>query len=148
MWLTIIMTILSFILTKKKTGSTSTALAGAALAGAGTYYATTQTDWFDKDNVLTSWPKPSTATTGGTTVTDANGNTVVVPGGALGTATNPGVGLVGQVVDTTGKVLTGWGGTGTAAVIGTSNLTSGGASSIPTWGWVVAALGLGFLILK
>lgn len=59
MWATIIMTILSFILTKKKTGSTSKALAVAALAGAGTYYATTQTDWFDDDNPLTSWPTSS-----------------------------------------------------------------------------------------
>lgn len=147
MWATIIMTILSFILTKKKTGSTSKALAVAALAGAGTYYATTQTDWFDDDNPLTSWPTSSgAATSGGTTITDANGKPVNVPGS--GTTAQVVGGLVGQTIVTTGKVLTSWGGTGTATVIGTSNLTSGGLSGIPTWAKVLGIGGLIYLFTK
>lgn len=147
MWATIIMTILSFILTKKKTGSTSTALAAAALAGAGTYYATTQTDWFGDGNPLTSWPEAGKATSGGQTVTDANGKTVYVPGANIATSGPTGVGLVGQAIDTTGKVLTSWGGTGTATVVGTSNLTSG-RSGLPNWVKVAGVAGIGFLLLK
>lgn len=147
MWATIIMAILSFILTKKKTGSTSTALAAAALAGAGTYYATTRTDWFDGDNPLTSWPGADKATSGGQTVTDANGKTVYVPGTSLATGGPTGAGLVGQTIDTTGKVLTSWGGTGTATVIGASNLTSG-RSGLPDWAKVAGIFGIGFLLLK
>lgn len=147
MWATIIMTILSFILTKKKTGSTSTALAAAALAGAGTYYATTKTDWFDDDNLLTSWPTGTNpATLGGATVTDANRNPVQVPGS--GSTSQVVGGLVGQTIDTTGKVLTSWGGTGTATVIGTSNLTNGDPSSIPTWAKVLGLGGLFYLLAK
>lgn len=147
MWATIIMTILSFILTKKKTGSTSTALAAAALAGAGTYYATTQTDWFSADNALTSWPSgANAATSGGKPIIDANGQPVNVPGS--GTTAKVVSGLVGQTIDTTGKVLTSWGGTGTATVIGTSNLTSGGSSDIPTWAKVLGIGGLIYLIAK
>lgn len=45
MWLTLLITLLSFVLTKMSGGNDKKALGTAALAGAGTYLATTQTDW-------------------------------------------------------------------------------------------------------
>lgn len=149
MWTTIIMIVLSFILTRKKTGSTGTALAAAALAGAGTYYATTQTDWFDKDNALTSWPEDSAklvqaVDSEGNPITDADGQPVMVPN-KVGTTTGQvgnGSGVIGTVVGTTGEVLKSWGGTGTATVIGAGAVASK-VGDVPPW---VMWAGLGLLV--
>lgn len=124
MWLTIIVWIISFLLTKKKTGSNATAaLAATGIAGA-TYFAT------DAGNPA-SWVNTvggQTPTADGTpTVTDgATGSTL----GSLGT----------QLIKTTGETVQSLGPMGTAGVIGAIGATTGSGifGSIPGWAWLAA----------
>lgn len=134
-WAALILALLSFFTSKKSGASDSKALLTAGLVGAGTYYVANETewgqenlDWFSDDK-----QKPSVTTTvpvtnsSGQPVKDSNGN------------------IVYKVVDSAGKVLESWGGTGTAAVIGAGAVAADDSlrKYLP---WVL--IGAAFLILK
>lgn len=151
-WVSIIMALISFFLTKNKTGSTSKALAAGAIAGIGTYYVTHETDWGkanlgDLDGVATSVPLVDK---NGTAVLDPQGNAIKLPAGttvkynADGTVAKNAGGFP-LIVTTTADVLKSWGGTGTAAVIGTA--TVAGSDTLRKYlPWVL--IGGAFLLLK
>lgn len=146
-WLTIIMTLLSFFMSKKSGASNTAALVTAGLVGAGTYYVSHETDW-GKAN-LGSFDGVTPPSAGVPLVND--GTTTPVTDPATGApvagnvATSPGANT-----STTGTgvfdVLRGWGATGTATVLGTAALatSSGLQKYIP---WLIGA-GLAFLVLK
>lgn len=130
-WLTIIMSLISFFITKNKTGSTSKALAAGALAGIGTYYVTHETDWGKAnlgslDGVVGSVPLVDK---NGAAVRDPQGNAISLPAGTTvrynvdGTVKKDAGGFP-LVISSTADVLKSWGGTGTAAVIGTTAVAS------------------------
>lgn len=121
-WVTIILTLLSFFLTKAKTGSTSKAVLAAALAGGATY-AVTHSD-FAADTALaeydgvvnTAWPVLDET---GQQILDANGKPVqAVSGATLASSGTAGAPAGGGIVSSAAGVLTSWGATGTAGVIG------------------------------
>lgn len=138
-WITILITLLSFFVTKTKTGSTSKAAMVAALAGGATY-AYTHSD-FAAGTALAEYDGVSNAAgpivlPDGTTAKDANG----VPILAAGPTT---VSTAGELINAGAKVLTSWGATGTAAVIGTTAVaTSSSLKQYLPW-----LLGAGALIL-
>lgn len=137
MWVTLIMILLSFFTAKKNGASTSKALLGAAVVGAGTYYATTQTDWGRSslgaiDSTIDGWVNP---TTGARTVDpkavrpilDSEGNQVYGGNGQplYELISSPAVkgqdgSFANSLVQGASGVLSSWGGAGTAAVIGTT----------------------------
>lgn len=138
-WLTIFMTLISFFLSKKKTKSNAAAAITAAAVGAGTYFLV------EPDNPDALFKLGSdgskTASEGAATVTGA--------ATASSQTTSGGSGLsdaFGKTVDATGKVLTSWGPTGTAAVVGTAALASSRSLQkyIP---WLIVG-GVALLILK
>lgn len=141
-WLSIIMALISFFVTKKKTnGNTAAALGAAALVGGATYYATHETDWGKENLGFLDGVTDSS----GATVAAGTGN---VPSSSTGTVTVPSAGTstsTGGFWDGVTGVLKDWGPTGTALVVGTAGaVTSNGKS----WIWW-AALGVGaFLLLK
>lgn len=144
----IIIALISYFLSKKSGADDSTALGVAAAAGIGSYYVATETDWGkgvisdldagwsnlmgDDGNVVKN---PSgvdvRVPTGSTPVKDKDGNYVF---DSLGNIVTTGI-------KTTGGVLESWGGTGTAAVIGTTALaTSDSLSKYIPWALGAAAL--------
>lgn len=140
-WLTIIIMLISFVTSKKSGASNTKALVTAGLAGAATYYVSHETEWGKAnigslDGVLADGTAPL-VDGAGTGVTTANGTPIKVD---VGSANGSGV------VGTIGKVLESWGGTGTAAVIGTTVVA--GDSNLRKW---LPWLGLGalaYLFLK
>lgn len=130
-WLTIIIALLSFFASKASGASNTKALLTAGLTGAASYYVTHETDW-GKANLgsLDGLDVPGT----GPEQKDADGNPIVKDGG----------GLVKKVVDGTFDTLKSWGGTGTAAVIGTTAAASNGLFSSKYIPWL---LGLGAIFL-
>jgi hypothetical protein len=134
-WLTIIMALISYFSQKKSGASNTKALLTAGLVGAGTYYVTHETDWGQAnlgqfDGVPNPGATPVTDA-GGTPLQDANGLQVL---GGLGTT----------AIKTTGDVLKSWGGTGTAAVVGTVALANGSLSKyIP---WIIGGVAAFFLL--
>lgn len=119
-WLSIFMFLISFYLSKKSGKSNAaSALIGAA-AGFGTYYLA---DPSNPDNLFQIGVDTSR-------VADATA--------PIGTAVTPGTGSIGDVfgktIDATGKVLTSWGPTGTALVVGTTAAaTSSSLSKYLPW---------------
>lgn len=109
-WLSIFMFLISFFLSKKSGKSNAaSALIGAA-AGLGTYYLA---DPSNADNLFKIGVDSS-----GTADAGAPSGTVVTPGtGVIGD-------MYGKTIDATGKVLTSWGPTGTALVVGTTAATA------------------------
>lgn len=139
-WVTIIMALLSFFLTKAKTGSTSKAVLAAGLVGGATY-AYTHSD-YAAGGALASYDGVSNAgvaqlNADGQPIVDAAGNPVVTAGPAKVTDG-------GGISDSVAKVLTSWGATGTSAVIGTTAVATNTSlrKYIP---WI--AIGAGLLIL-
>lgn len=130
-WLSIIMFLVSFFTTKKKTnGNTAAALAAGALAGAGTYYVTHETEWGKEnlgflDGVITT-PDPGTSGPSVTVPADTSGGTKV-PTVNAGTG-----GFWGGMTD----VLKDWGPTGVAGVIGTTGLVASGNSKWLVYGGI------------
>lgn len=126
-WLTIIVTLLSFFASKKSGASSTKAALIAGLAGAGTYYASHETEW-GKAN-LGALDGLSSNTSG--PVVNGQGSAVTTQsGGTLST-------VVGGVSD----VLKSWGGTGTAAVVGTTAVAT--SSSLRRYiPWIIGGLGL------
>lgn len=149
----LIISLVSYFGSKKAGASDGQAALAAVAAGAGTYYATTQTDW-GKDMVKTidsSWTKLMGAD--GAPVLDGSGNEVLAPAGAVA-ETNPDGSVkrdedgnvLWKLVDSTGKVLTSWGPAGTAAVVGTSALVAN--DDLPSWVLPVGLGVLAFVLLK
>lgn len=129
MWLTIIIWILSFLLTKKKTGSNATAaLAATGIAGA-TYFAT------DAGNP-TSWVNTVGQTTPTADATESTADSTSTIG-SLGT----------QLIKTTGETVQKLGPAGTAGLIaGVGAATGKGIfKDVPAWVWLA---GGAFLLLK
>lgn len=140
MWLSLFVTLLTYLLSPRDTASQRRkALIKAAAVGGGTYVMTENTDWgrdisgsFDDMIGVEPADKPIGDTGEGTAA-----DLVDVPKAPA--TTKPG---------TTGgfwSTLTSWGAAGTAAVIGTAGVATGKA---PKW-LIIAGLGLAvFLILK
>lgn len=121
-WITIILTLLSFFLTKAKTGSTSKAALAAALVG-GSTYAVTHSDFAagtalaEYDGVVNTATPMLDKT--GQQVLNANGQPVqAVSGATLAPSGTAGAPAGGGIVSSAAGVLTSWGATGTAGVIG------------------------------
>lgn len=144
MWLSLIITLLTYLLSPRDTSSERRkALIRAAAVGGGTYLATQNTDWgrdisksFDDMIGVSPTDKPIGDTGEGTAanLVDASKAPAVTKPGTTG-------GAGGGFWST----LTSWGAAGTAAVIGTAGVATG---TVPKW-LIIAGLGLvGLLILK
>lgn len=154
-WLSIIMALISFFTTKKKTGSTTAALAAGAIAGVGTYTLTHYTDWGQANlGSLDGIAAPATLTNpDGTVVKDDAGNPIVVPAGSSVAQLPDGTYKVNtngtvSVVDSIAGVLKSWGGVGTAAVIGTTGLATSSSDTFAKWLPYLLIGGAALLILK
>lgn len=135
MWAALIMALLSFFISKKSGASDTNAMITAGLAGAGTYYVATETEW-GQENL--NWFEDSTKspTTSTTPALDSEGNPVKDSNGNV----------VYKMIDGTADVLKSWGGTGTAAVIGTTALAAD--SSLRKYlPWVLLGLGV-YMVVK
>lgn len=134
MWMTILVMLVSYFLTKKKTGSSTKAALVAGLAGAGTYYAQHETDWGKANLNALDGDADTTETK---PVLDADGKPVQNPDGS---------GVLTTAVKGATDVLKSWGGTGTAAVIGTTAVAS--SSSLQKYiPWAIAAA-VAIMVLK
>lgn len=141
-WLTIIMALLSFFISKKSGASNTKALLTAGLVGAGTYYVSHETDW-GKAN-LGSLDGVASSTTGSLAVLDADGKLVVGATGVPLTAQDTSKGVGSNVAD----VLKSWGGVGTATVVGTTAAAGGGFFSSKNMPYIIGAGILLALVLK
>lgn len=154
--LAIIMALISYFTAKKKGNASDTqAAAVAAAAGIGTYYVATETEWGQSavDSLegwlgLTTTTNPDgtgtvtsgTRTSTGTVVTGPNGESIVIPTGALSGVTG------GTTLSTNGwDVLKSWGATGTAAVVGTTALAT--SSDLSKWiPWILIGGGIWLMV--
>lgn len=135
MWASLIIALLSFFMSKKSGASDTKAMLTAGLAGAGSYYIATETEW-GQENL--NWFEDSTKkpTTSTTAVVDSAGNPVKDSNGNV----------IYKMIDGTADVLKSWGGTGTAAVVGTTALATN--SSLQKYlPWVLLGLGV-YLVAK
>lgn len=138
-WLSIIMALLSFFVSKKSGASNTKAAITAGLVGAGTYYVSHETDWGranlgDLDGVVPDGDGVVIGT-GNAPVTDADGKPIVTGGNAGGTSFT--------------DILRGWGATGTAAVIGAGAAATGsGVFSSKNLPWLIGGAVLLLVILK
>lgn len=126
-WLTIILTLLSFFAAKANGASDTKALLTAGLAGAGTYYATHETEWGranlgDLDGL---------SSVEGTPVVDGENTVPLTEGGSLKVLTNG-----------TADVLKSWGATGASKVLATGAAVAGGIFSSANLPWLIGGLGL------
>lgn len=135
-WLSIIMAIISFFTAKKNGASTGASLAVAGLAGAGTYYASHNTEW-GKANLLKydGGVVPPVVAPGTATVAGPNGQIVPIPT-PVSPATNAGSSGYAKMLDWAAPLAVG----GIAGAAATSSRPS----------WVVPALlAIGvFLLIK
>lgn len=117
MWIYLLISLLTYLLSPRDTKAQQRqALLNGALAGAGSYYIGTQTDWgrdivADIDGAVFGNSSGKKVNPDGTIV-DATGKIINVPG--AGDSTNG------------WDVLKTWGATGTATVIGTTALATSG----------------------
>lgn len=135
MWAALIIALLSFFVSKKSGSSDTNAMITAGLAGAGSYYVATETEW-GQENL--NWFEDSTEppTTSTTAALDSEGNPVKDSNGNV----------VYKMIDGTADVLKSWGGTGTAAVVGTTALAAN--SSLKEYlPWVLLGLGV-YMVVK
>lgn len=135
MWAALIIALLSFFVSKKSGSSDTNAMITAGLAGAGSYYVATETEW-GQENL--NWFEDSTEppTTSTTAALDSEGNPVKDSNGNV----------VYKMIDGTADVLKSWGGTGTAAVVGTTALATD--SSLKKYlPWVLLGLGV-YMVVK
>lgn len=162
MWITLIIMLVSYFLSKKSGASTGQAAAIAGVAGAATYYTATETDWGKStlgaiDDKIDGWINPTTKTvvpSGNVrVVTDSDGNAVTGVDGkplyedSANPATKSADGSwLNTLTSTAGGVLKSWGGAGTAAVIGTAGVVSSDSPQkyVP---WVLGGLAV-WLLLK
>lgn len=139
----LITAIVGYFASKKAGASDSQAALVGAAAGVGTYYVGTNTEW-GKNAVskITSWVTPSH---NGSPLEDSSGNPARIPNGAEvilddtgEPVRNPDGSIAWKLVDAAGNVLTSWGPTGTAGVIGAAGLL-GTIKSNPL-PWIVGAV--------
>lgn len=166
-WLSIFMALLAWLSADKSTPAARTnALMGAALAGGATYAVTHGTDWgkanlgqfdgvVDPDALIPTTTKTVNGVTydvpngqvlqydsDGSVILDGNGSPIF----ATDTTVVPTV--ENGLLSTTGEILKSWGGTGTAAVIGTTALATGAAGSVKDLlPWILGGFAL-FLLVK
>lgn len=136
-WATIITALLSFFLMKRNGASNTKAAVVAGLAGAGTYYVSHETDWGRANlGALDGVPPEGGSATDvdGQPVVGEDGRPIVTGGNTGGTSF--------------WDVLRGWGGTGTAAVIGTGAAAAGtGVFNNKYIPWILGGVAL-ILIMK
>jgi hypothetical protein len=147
-WLSIIMAIISFFITRKGDGKNNVraVLAGAAV-GLGTYYVTHDTEWGSAnlgwlDGVVTP---PDGATAAATSTlsavgTDSTGKSIVVPVAPIIPGATNTTGTLWDNVAKLGPVVPAIAGVAAGAAI-----SSGGLSSMLPW--ILAGLGI-YLVLK
>lgn len=149
--ISLIIALVSYFGSKKAGASDGQAAAIAGAAGLGSYYVSTQTEW-GKNAIssIESWVGVKDAQ--GNPVNNGSGAPATVPKGAEviknadGTVAKDANGnVLWKMVDSTGKVLTSWGPTGTAAVIGTTAVATGKLDS--KWLWAAGGIGA-FLLLR
>lgn len=132
-WVSIISAIITFFLSKSSGKSTAAAALTAGAVGLGTYYLA---DPSNPDNLFKIGVDSSKTAPAG-----AEGAQIVVPSSTVGSTLSS---AYGQTVDAAGKVLTSWGPTGTAAVIGTTALATNSdlTKYVP---WILGAAALWIL---
>lgn len=124
------MALVSYFTSKKSGNSDTKSALIAAGAGLGTYYVATETKW-GQDVVSSMETKWDSLFDNGEPVLNADGSQATAPPGSVVVKTSTGEvarnasgdpiwQLANGTVSTAGKVLSSWGGTGTAAVIGTA----------------------------
>lgn len=141
-WVSIVMFLLSFFLTKSKTGSNSKAVLAAALAGGATY-AYTHSD-FAAGTALADYDGVENVAA---PLLNADGSPAVDSNGVAITTAGPGtVSSDGGLISSAAGVLKSWGATGTAAVIGTTALST--SSSLQKYlPWIVLG-GLALILTR
>lgn len=131
-WVSIIVALLSFFLSKRSGASNTKAALIAGLAGAGSYYVTHNTDWGQASLVDLDGVPPeggSVADVDGNPAVGDNGKPIVTGGNSNGTS----------FWDVLGR----WGATGTAAVIGTTGAVTGtGIFSNKYVPWILGGVAL------
>lgn len=144
-WLSLLLGLLAFLSAKSNNpGNKSKALLTGVAAGLGTYAVTHETDW-GKSNLGSldglAAPEPL--------VRDAEGN-VVPKGYTRQTAPDGTVSYVAPAgfVNEMGQTLRSWGGTGTAAVIGTTKLATSPSTLNKVLPWALGGLALFVLFSK
>lgn len=141
MWASLIIALLSFFMMKKSGSSDTSAMVTAGLAGAGSYYVATETEWGQEnlswfEDSTESQTTSTTPTKSTTPVLDSEGNPVKDSDGNV----------IYKMIDGTADVLKSWGGTGTAAVVGTTALAAN--SSLQKYlPWVLLGLGV-YMVVK
>lgn len=147
MWITLILMVVSYLVTKSSTGDTKKGLLAAGVVGAGSAYVTSQTEWgsglnqsfnesFGLDPSWTGFSGDSTGETSGKTPTSG--------GGTSSTGTSDAG--VGAAAGATGifASMPNWLKSGAAAGAAAWSL-----SSIPSWvWWLVGGLGVYWLFFK
>lgn len=138
-WVTIILWVVSYFLSKKKGNSTAESAAIATGVAAATYYVAEPTNpnnllgigaadpgTLGSAKTVPGSPAESTAATASQVASAVNSTA-----GLAGAASSPSIaGLAGTAIQTAGSTLSSWGGAGTSAVIGTAAIasSSGGVS--------------------
>lgn len=136
-WIQIIIFILSYFLSKKQGASDGkAALIAAGVTGVATYTGLTDT--------IAGWFGDASTTTAGSATTATVGQTgaILPTGGGLGSTGSGTTGISESVAD----VLKSWGATGTAAVIGTTAVST--SSSLQKYLPYLIIGGVALLILK
>lgn len=143
----VVLALLSYFTAKKKGASTAQAGLAAAAVGAGAYYVATETDWGKSffEDADSAWE--IAYDDNGEPIVDANGRPVYVPVGEKAVVDESGYPVISsdgswftKTLDTTGKVLTSWGGAGTAAVIGTTGAVTGAFGDLSKYlPWILIA---------
>lgn len=130
-WVSIIMALVSFLMSKSSGASTGKSAAIAAAAGLGTYYLA---DPANPDNLL------------GITF---GGGAKTVPGSTTDdTATGASTSLLGKVVSEAGATARSWGPTGTLGVVAGTTAVAGGGIFDNEWVLYGGIALLAFVLLK
>lgn len=154
MWISLIVTLITYFMSSKTGTSKGTSAAIAAAAGLGSYYLYDSgqlSSWFGSNSWTDPNYVPAAGVTGGANVsTTGNGLPTIRTSDTDPSFVNPTVtvkqsdGLISNI----GSVLKSWGPAGTAAVVGTTAVVSGGATSLTTLlPWVLGGVAL-FMVLK
>lgn len=141
MWTALILALLSYLLSNPKNSEErKKALLQSAAIGAGTYAVTNYTDW-GQANLQPINDSINTSLGFGETGTSKDGVTKSTSTAAPGTTNAPSGGFFDGVFD----VLKSWGGVGTAAVVGTTAVTT---TDTKKWlPWIVIG-GVAYFVLK
>lgn len=157
-WFQLIMALVSFFITKKKTGSTSKAALAAVAAGVAANWVVDNTQVGKEylggfNSTVNGWLGLNSGTVDSAgVVKDASGNVVTIPDGTKAVAQPDGsvvyvpTGSSGQTGSSVWDVFKSWGPTGTAAVVGTAAVATD--SNLKKWLPIGLAALAAVLILK